>query len=77
MCTSIHAIKNRIFHEKVIPENIPELLLNIIETSLFDTEIFQNVEFRRDMYFFGWWISALAWDFLDLRCVFYRPKLAP
>ena len=41
MPTSIQTVKNWIFHEKVIPENIPELLLNITETLLFDTVFFK------------------------------------
>ena len=36
--TSIQTVKNWIFHEKVIPENIPGLLLNITETPVFDTK---------------------------------------
>ena len=38
MPTSIQTVNNRIFHEKVIPENIPGLLLNITETPVFDTK---------------------------------------
>ena len=38
MPTSIQTVKNWIFHEKVIPENIPGLLLNITETSVFNTK---------------------------------------
>ena len=38
MPTSIQTVKNRIFYEKVIPENIPGLLLNITETPVFDTK---------------------------------------